>query len=96
MNPSLPDFIVSQLRIIRDKTIEKKGCQANLAFNVGRHHSYVSEVMNGYRFLDEEEREIWAKELDLKPEDFPTPIYRICARGRNRQVAGWANQREVN
>ncbi len=71
MNPSLPDFIVNRLKMISGKTIERKGCQANLAFDVGRHHSYVSEVMNGYRFLDDEERKIWAKELDLEPEDFP-------------------------
>jgi hypothetical protein len=92
MNPSLPDFIVNRLKMISGKTIERKGCQANLAFDVGRHHSYVSEVMNGYRFLDDEERKIWAKELDLEPEDFPIPIYKMSARRRNRQIIGWSNK----
>lgn len=91
MNPSLPDAMISMLKKIRSQVIEKKGSQANLAFDVGRHHSYVSEVLNGYRFLDEEERKIWGKELEIDPNDFPIPIYRVYERGKNRQLIGWAN-----
>jgi hypothetical protein len=92
MNPSIPPRVVAPLKQIKLKIIEKYETQGNFCFNFGLSQPYVSEVLNGLKFLNNDERKLWAEALDLPESAFPFPIYKT--KDRSKQIIGWSNKED--
>lgn len=85
MNNLIPELIASQLRSIRRKIRIKYDSQGEFCFDIGQSPSFVSQVLNGYLFLDVDQIEVWSSALDLSSSDFPVPIR------KNGEIIGWSN-----
>ena len=56
-------------RKLKSKIVEKDGAQRRFAFRMGLDDTFVSKVIRGYRTLDSETRELWAKALGCEVDD---------------------------
>lgn len=73
MNPYLPPEVKQQLVKLKQFVKESVGKQQNLAYLTGDDDTYCSKVLNGYRFLNPERKQIWSSVLNCSPADFPNP-----------------------
>ncbi len=96
MNSQIPAFVAQQYQHIRVRIIEKFETLSNFWFYLGLDHANGSRILNGYKFLEAEERKLWSEALDLPASAFPQPIYRIRSESRRREIVGWSNDEDNN
>lgn len=58
-------------RKLRGRIIEIFGTLQDFAEAIGRTRAYVSNILNGKRYLSQQDIELWAEELEIAP----TEIY---------------------
>jgi hypothetical protein len=63
MNPRLSENDVDRLKRLRLLILERFESQANFAVATGQYEPFVSAVLNGRKFLRDDQREIWAVAL---------------------------------
>lgn len=56
---------------LRGRIIEKFSSQGQFASHIGRTQAYVSDVLNGKRYLEQREIDKWADALGIEPIDIP-------------------------
>ena len=76
MNPTLSEKDVEKLKKLRLLILERYESQANFAMATGQFEPFVSAVLNGRKFLRDDQKELWAVALKcdhslfLKPPTF--------------------------
>lgn len=60
---------------LRGRIIEKFGSQGKFAATVGRSQAYVSDVLNGKRYLEQRDIDAWINLLDISPIDIPAYFF---------------------